>query len=146
LLLPGRSLSAGRKGRKPEPGGRHDRPELERLAGLLPFPEEVVAGLEKLSVLRLSSGYLRAERFFSGEAHRRRDITLERRWMSFKVHSNPKHAVQRGLASLDTEAGWHLGAFCLLLGCALEIHEEGAEKLKPELLTVRQQQWLLLQS
>lgn len=52
-------------------------------------------------------------------------------------------AVQRGLASLQT--GWHLGTFCLLLVCALEIHEKVEKKLKSELLPAHQQWWLLLQ-
>ncbi|NWX20801.1 AHR protein, partial [Aegotheles bennettii] len=42
--------------------------ELERLAALLPFPAELVARLDKLSVLRLAAGHLRARSFFSGKA------------------------------------------------------------------------------
>ncbi|NXR63093.1 AHR protein, partial [Rhadina sibilatrix] len=77
-------MYAGRRRRKPVPratragpaegGGGGSNPskrhrerlnrELERLAGLLPFPPDVVAGLDKLSVLRLSAGFLRARSFF----------------------------------------------------------------------------------
>uniref|UniRef100_A0A8C2DMC1 Aryl hydrocarbon receptor n=1 Tax=Cyprinus carpio TaxID=7962 RepID=A0A8C2DMC1_CYPCA len=111
---------ASAEGVKSNPSKRHrDRlnSELDRLASLLPFPEEVTSSLDKLSILRLSVSYLRAKNFFS--------VALKNHSCNGLSANNNNHDNSKAMGLVD---GWlHEGELLLqaLDGFVLVVTAEG---------------------
>ncbi|NWW99248.1 AHR protein, partial [Caloenas nicobarica] len=84
------------EGMKSNPSKRHrDRlnQELNKLTGVLPFPEDVRIGLDKLSILRLAVGYLKVKSYLMATATNVGDRMLDQPrapggtgWMDLQVN------------------------------------------------------------
>uniref|UniRef100_A0A8C4KHC5 Uncharacterized LOC112990876 n=1 Tax=Dromaius novaehollandiae TaxID=8790 RepID=A0A8C4KHC5_DRONO len=108
-------MYAGRKRKKPvpkspktplecvksNPSKRHrDRlnQELNKLTGLLPFPEDVRTRLDKLSILRLAVGYLKVKSYFMGTQW----ISHHREWRWLYLLCLPYSAGLPGVSSVGS--------------------------------------------
>ncbi|XP_037542668.1 aryl hydrocarbon receptor [Nematolebias whitei] len=113
-VLKQKKISSSNEVVKSNPSKRHrDRlnGELDRLMDLLPFPEDVRSRLDKLSVLRLSAGYLRVKSFFKA---------------TMKNHNGSRLPLGGNGQNLDT-AGFSEGDLLLqaLNGFVLVVTSEG---------------------